>query len=228
MDTNGVALSETISSGYSSNTSTLNGYRAAGTYGDVVVDFSTGGGAAVSAPTVTILNDNDINVGVIPQLDWTWQAGTTSYNIYRTTVTAGVVTEALADQANVTVSEYTPGAAPGYVSGELAVTYDYVVKAVNSDGTESAGSTAVTANDVIGPKVTSVLCNGGGAGADIVRVTFDEDVAEAAAETIANYTITLDPSTTTVSSVSASKSRVKALLFLPGLYYILSLKTSGL
>lgn len=174
---------------------------------DIVANFTTGGGATVAAPTVVILNDNILDeAGVTnPQLDWTWQAGAASYNVYRTTTVGGATVGSMELETNVTVSSYTPAGVNTigtYISGELPATYSFVVKAVNSDGTESAGSTAVTANDVIGPAdPAGPVC----AGTDLT-LTFAEDVAEAAAETAANYTVT--DGALTISSIAASGTSV--------------------
>ena len=172
--------------------------------GNFVVDFTTGGGVAVAAPVITLVNDASIDVGVAPIFDWVWQAGAASYNVYRSTSTGGVVTGGMDFQINRTTSDYAP-AAPAYISGELPVTYDYIVKAVNSDGVESDGSAAVTVNDAVGPTVAAAVCNGGGAGLDVLRVTFSENVAETAAEVVGSYTVTeggITPTPTTATLFS--------------------------
>jgi hypothetical protein len=187
MDDNDQGLDESISQGFVTP--------------DVVASFSTGGGATVAAPTVSITNANTLDVGSNVNLDWTWGSGAASYNVYRTTTTGGVVTGAMDLVSNVTVSDATD-AAKAFVSGELAETYAYVVKGVNSDGVEGAGSTAVTAADVIGPADPTAACAG-----SVVTLTFAEDVAEAAAEA-ASYTLGGADAGLTVDSVVASGTTV--------------------
>ncbi|MBI5197847.1 MAG: hypothetical protein HZA19_04470 [Nitrospirae bacterium] len=72
------------------------------------------------------------------------------------------------------------------------MTYDYQVKAVNSDGVESAASEKVTAKDALGPKITSVAVPvistpGDGAVRDYdLIISFNEPLNETTVETLAN------------------------------------------
>jgi hypothetical protein len=207
MDDNDQALDMANSQAYETgNTDTLDGTRGAGPFNEIVVNFSTGGGTEVAAPTVTITNSSTLDTGSAPVLDWSWQTGASSYNVYRTTKTAGVTTDAMKLVSNVTVSGYTSGAL-AFVDGELAQSYDFVVKAVNSDGTEGTASTAVSAADVIGPADPQTTGGGGlyGCGitaADEVTIAFAEPLNEAAAETTTAYTLGGADAALTVSSAT--------------------------
>ena len=190
--------------------------------GAVVATFTTSNPVAVTAPTVVVLNSSSLDEAAfaVPNLDWTWGAGASYYNLYRTDTTAGVVTSAmqLINNGALTASSFIDqGAASNspvttYVDGELAVTYTYVAKAVNADGIESDGSTAVVAADLNGPVATGAAC----AGTD-VTVSFaggTEVLAEGAAETAANYTLGGADTALTISSIVAGTN--SAVLTLNG------------
>lgn len=89
-------------------------------------------------------------------------------------------------------------------AGHVKLTYSYIVKSVNSDGTEGAGSTAVTAADVTG----SNIVNAGATfitdiidGNSTVTVFFTEPLDETSAETATNYTLSgISGTAPTVSS----------------------------
>lgn len=89
-------------------------------------------------------------------------------------------------------------------AGHVKLTYSYIVKSVNSDGTEGAGSTAVTAADVTG----SNILNAGATfitdiidGNNTITVFFTEPLDETSAETATNYTLSgISGTAPTVSS----------------------------
>ena len=171
-----------------------------------IVSFTTNGGATASAPTVTLTNSSSINYHFVdPALDWNPVSGAKSYNVYRamnqvwgSTSNSG----AYALITNVNVSNYTDTTIPdndadGYDFIEdqaTKLTYSYYVTSVNSDYTESAGSTAVTAEDKVAPRLDMAV---GTFVADLqdgnssLTVSFDEPVDEALAETASNYSITV-------------------------------------
>ena len=89
-------------------------------------------------------------------------------------------------------------------NGHVKLTYSYIVKSVNSDGTEGAASTAVTAADVTG----SNIVNAGATfitdiidGNNTITVFFTEPMDETSAETATNYTLSgISGTAPTVSS----------------------------
>jgi len=198
MDANDEPLDEANSTGH--------------TAGTIVATFSTSAAAAVTAPTVAVINSASLDEGVFaaPILDWNWGAGAAYYNVYRTDSAAGVVNSAmqLVNATNLTTSTFTDAGGASndpittYKNGELALSYSYIVRAVNADGTESADSTAVVAADVNGPSnAPTAACAGG---TTDVTVTFNEDVAETAAETVANYTLGGADAALTISNIVAT------------------------
>lgn len=171
-----------------------------------IISFTTKGGATTTAPSVTLTNSSSIDyTGVNPILDWLPLSGAKSYNVYRAMNQVwGSTSNSGAYQliANPQVSNYTDAAIPdtdadGYTfieDQQTKLTYNYIVKGVNSDNTESDGSTAVTAEDKVKPRLDT---NAAAFAADIaddnstITLSFNEPMDEAAAETAGNYVITV-------------------------------------
>ena len=189
----------------------------------LAVNFTTNGGATAAAPTIALVNAASINATslttgapVATTLNWLPTSGAKGYNVYRTmnevwgattvahptvkinptalfvTNSTDTFTDATLTPPNLDYVEY----------GNVKQTYTYVVKAVNSDGSESAASSAVTAADVVAPRLIAsgqaVVCHGfvPAANADcnangkIINITipFDEEMDKGSASTPANYT----------------------------------------
>lgn len=194
------------------------------------VDFSTRGATAVAAPSVAIVNSGSIGHGTTSvALDWSPVAGATNgYNVYRSEIQSGR-TEPMVLLAQVALSTYTDNTA-AFVSGVVALSYNYSVTAVNADLDESALSAAVLARDVIPPSIpvlastcvtpsgTSMLplpspantVNGQ------VRITFSEPMPEGVVENISNYTLasaTLAPATLAIGTATQVTSTQVVLEF---------------
>lgn len=179
------------------------------TVGEGIVTFTTNGAAAAAAPTVTLVNSASIDsTGDDPILDWASVSGAKAYNIYRaknqvwgTTTNAGVY--AYVDTADT--SDFTDTTIPDddgdgleFVENlQTKLTYSYVVKSVNADGTESAASTAVTAADSVKPGILGVAGTGaialpadGLSATYYITVQFGESMDETTVEAaVANYVI---------------------------------------
>lgn len=137
----------------------------------------------------------------------TWGTTTTAapYRLINTVGAAGVTVSNSDYSDNFTddvngdkgiINDTTNGAlsaATNFVeAGHVKLTYSYIVKSVNSDGTEGAASTVVTAADVIGSNIvnagavfTADLIDGNGT----ITVFFSEPLDETIAETATNYTL---------------------------------------
>jgi hypothetical protein len=182
--------------------------------------FTTNGGATALAPTIALVNAASINAAslttgpaVTPTLDWLPTSGAMGYNIYRATNqvwgAGATIIAGAAVKINTGLFLGSGGQDPtfpvlglDYVdnTGAGALTYTYTVKAVNSDGTESAASNAVTAADVVAPSLVAngaVVC-GAAAACDpttgkitSITIPFDEQMNKASAQTVANYTSTV-------------------------------------
>jgi len=144
--------------------------------GDLITaSFSTGGGTTVTTPVVTVTNSSVLDYNVMPKLDWPVVSGAKSYNVYRSTLNGTVVVDAMRLVGNVARSDYTESVASadditspgtglpfnsahdqGTSHGEEAQTYDYYVRAVNSDGDESANSVKATASDSVGASLPNL------------------------------------------------------------------------
>lgn len=190
----------------------------------LVDSFTTNGGATAAAPTIALVNRASINATstngapMAATLNWLPTSGAKGYNVYRTMNEVwGATTIAHPTvKINPTVLFVTNATDPftdatltppnlDYVEyGNVKQTYGYVVKAVNSDGTESAASNAVTAADVVAPSLaavpngllatTAVVC-GAAATCDpttgkitAITIPFDEQMDQVSASTPANYT----------------------------------------
>jgi Bacterial Ig-like domain len=181
--------------------------------------FTTNGGATALAPTIALVNAASINAAsmtsppVTPTLDWLPTSGAMGYNIYRATnrvwgagatIIAGAAVKIntnglILGSGGPDVSFTLAGLDYVDNTGAGALTYTYTVKAVNSDGTESAASNAVTAADVVAPSLWpdgAVVCGGPAAtcvNGKIIAITvpFDEQMDKTSAQTVANYTSTV-------------------------------------
>jgi hypothetical protein len=189
------------------------------------VDFTTFGGVAAAAPSVTIANSTSLDYNSSPQLDWTPTSGAKYYAVYRsmvqnwgtttvdhpyqllgTTYNSSYSDSIAADTAvtGVGVGNYPTDQNKKFVeNGSVKLTYKYLVKAVNSDNIEGAASTAVTAVDAVGPNLT----NNAALNADIIdgnstiTLYFTEPLNKAAAQTTANYTLSgISPALTITSA----------------------------
>jgi len=171
--------------------------------GTVVASFTTGGGATVdTGPTVTVVTTNIDSTTTTINLDWIWTAGASSYNVYRSTTTAGAVTANLTLLGNVATSSYTDVAA-AFINGELTQSHSYEVRAVNSDGVESTTNTAVSAADTVGPGSSAGTAITAACSGNDIQVTFHEEVNETDAESAANYTVNdATPAAVTVNGAS--------------------------
>jgi hypothetical protein len=201
--------------------------NACNTAGTTLVNFTTNGAAAAAAPVVTINNSTSLDYIGSPVLDWLPVSGAVGYHVYRATIEAGVTTpytmfgeDSVGPCArSVSLSTYIDatdcgdgaGPVPAFTDGQNKVTYSYTVRSVNADGSESADSNTVTAEDAVKPTF-SVATNatGGPGGVGLITLTFSEPVDEASAETVANYALTRSvvPAAPTVASAVASVSSV--------------------
>jgi len=172
------------------------------------VKFSTLGATSVSAPTVAIVNAASLsNVDQNVVLDWSPVSGATNgYNVYRSDIQPGRVGPN-AFLGKVTGSEYTDPTVP-FVNGELPLSYNYSVSALNGDLVESALSTKVLARDVIAPSVpdldpgapvvTTICTQPGQTSVTLppanttngqVSIIFSEPMPESVVENISNYAV---------------------------------------
>lgn len=177
--------------------------------------FTTNGGATALAPTIALVNAASINAAslttgspVTPTLDWLPTSGAMGYNVYRATNqvwgAGATIIAGAAVKINPTLILGSGGPDPTFTgldyvdnTGAGALTYTYTVKAVNSDGTESAASNAVTAADVVAPSLDTsggpVVC-GAAASCDAttgkitaITIPFDEQMDKLSAQTATNY-----------------------------------------
>jgi hypothetical protein len=90
----------------------------------------------------------------------------------------------------------------------IKLTYSYVVKAVNSDGVETA-STAVSAADVVGPKLTGNYSAQLAAGTNTLVLQFNEPLDKTSAQTASNYALSnVDPVTITSATYNEATWQV--------------------
>jgi len=157
---------------------------------DIVASFSTSGGATLAAHTdlAMVTANVDSGTGTVT-LDWNWQAGAAGYNVYRSTTEGSGSTAFNAGSFDLLVADHNVSnyddTTVGFITGELPVSYSYVIRAVNSDGVESANSNAVSAADVTNVRLTAVAAFSDAdsdGNCETTTLTFGEAVSEAAAE----------------------------------------------
>ncbi len=168
-----------------------------------IVNFTTNGGATAAAPSVVLTDSASLdqadttNFTNIPCLDWLPVSGAKFYNVYRTrnevwgaTVNTGAAQ--LMTASAISASGWCDAAVTFVEHDQVKLTYDYTVKSVNSEGTESDGSTAVNAKDVIGANLANTGSFVGqiNDSDDQITIYFNEQLDEATAETAANYSLT--------------------------------------
>jgi len=190
---------------------------------------------------LAIVNKQNLDEGGThnPRLDWAPASGAKGYNVYRATneVWQGVLQAGAYELLNagnpVQQSEYTDAlVAPFYVERlQTQLTYSYIVKAINADGTEAAPSLEVVASDTVGPTLmvapsfTSLLSQSLFGSPltvnanDTLTLSFNEPLDEASVKA-ATYVITYGTGTTilapTVSSVVYSAATNSVILTLSG------------
>lgn len=175
------------------------------------VSFTTFGGAAAAAPSVTITNSANLDYNSSAVLDWNPTSGAKYYAVYRSMVQnwgtttnvhpyqlLGTTYDSIytdASAADIAVGANYPAAQnKKFVeNGSIKLTYTYLVKAFNSDNVDGAASAAVTAVDVNGPQLLAsqaavILLDLMNAD-NTVRLYFNEPLDEATAEVAANYTL---------------------------------------
>ncbi len=192
----------------------------AGVAGKAYVSFTTNGGATAAAPTNVLLTNSaslDAKKGAIaataPTFDWLPVSGAKAYNIYRSMkqvwgagASAPVNTHPAVklNAAPLLVTNYTDATLADYVeNGSVKLAYDYTVTALNSDSIESAPSTAVTAQDVIPPKLLQV---GTSATVSSITLAFDEVVDPATATNKLNYNVSLTAGAVVVPVASVTEN----------------------
>lgn len=194
------------------------------------VSFSTNGAAAAAAPAISAVNaasmDNASGCNQ-PIIDWVATSGATSYNVYRSTDEVWGATRnagAFAKINNVLNSAFTDGCLhfDEFGGSGPTVEYNYFVKAVNADGTESDASNTVNFKDSVGPAMVpfslAILDTNGDGKCETIRVTFDERLDEASATTPANYTYNLgttEAATLTPTAVTYNDSPRVVTLTVP-------------
>lgn len=215
----------------------------------LAVDFTTNGGATAAAPTIAITNAASINATsfttgapVAVSLDWLPTSGAKGYNIYRTMNEVwGATTNAHPTVKLNTTAQLTTNYSDGFSNcwdpalatftakcdyvenNAVKLTYSYVVKAVNSDGTESAASSAVVAADAVAPRLvagTAVACGNASTTCDAtntnitaITIPFDEQMDKVSATTPANYAgsvVTFSSATYTPATITAGPAILAA------------------
>lgn len=179
------------------------------------VSFTTNGGNTAAAPAITITNSASLQTiiqsptagGGTAIVDWIPVSGAKGYNVYVATDEIwGATTQAGQYALVATVNPSQASVPVGFVEDAgIKLVNRIKVRSVNSDGVESADSNVVTAQDNVGASINNAppfntaqiaglaLPADGGSDTDgSITVFFNEFVNEAAAETIANYTIALD------------------------------------
>jgi hypothetical protein len=158
---------------------------------DCTVYFTTSGAPTASAVTNLVwVNDGLIDTAGQATLDWTAISGAKKYNVYRRKNQVWGATTINHDYVKIaesTGSFYADGTGPDGIAGtaddgnlpmvennEIKLTYDYMVRAVNSDGGESGNSNVVTVSDM-------------GAGVRQIVVPFNEAMDEATVINPANW-----------------------------------------
>ncbi|MBI5097015.1 MAG: hypothetical protein HZB32_05160 [Nitrospirae bacterium] len=167
----------------------------AGAY--TATSFTTNGAAAAAAPAVTLVNATSIDyTGVNPVLDWNPVPGAKGYNVYRamnevwgTTSNNGaygfVDSSPTSDFEDTAIVDVDLDGATFVENGQTKLTYGYIVRSVNADGTESADSTPVTAADAVGPQITAATALT--SNPTTVTLTFGEFLDEVTGETVGNF-----------------------------------------
>ncbi len=197
--------------------------------------FTTNGAPTAAAiADLSIYNSASINAITgpgtqIPTLDWAPVSGAKAYNVYRQMVQVWPGTTAVTEVAPYTLigsgagSTFTEASALDFVeNGEIQLKYNYVVRAVNSDATESGDSNVVTAADVIASRITATTAPSTFL-ADIADnnktlvVSFNEPMRESTIVTPGNWTISgVTGTTMTVTAVRYDSQNLQATLTLSG------------
>jgi len=198
-----------------------------------------------SKPALTITN-NTVDYNTFPvMIDWLPIAGAASYDVYRSS-TGGATTIAKKFIGNVTTSSFSDSdtsvdAANGGVTGnatdgqgyennfgttallngDFPVTNSYTVVPVNANHTAGAESAALSVKDTVSPRLNALAANFAVADSDgdnqcDVTLSFNEPVAEAAAETAANYTFNPGPTVATLTASTALAAADATLTSAPG------------
>lgn len=174
--------------------------------GLATINFTTNGGSDVAAPAITITNSASLQTSVIAVVvDWIPVSGAKEYNVYvaedevwDTTQEGQFILADTVQISNATVNvNFVEDAA-------IKLVNRIKVRAVNSDGVESADSNVVTAQDNVGASINNAAPNNtepatglalpadGGSDTGSMTVFFNEFVNETTAETLANYSIARD------------------------------------
>jgi hypothetical protein len=181
--------------------------------------FTTGGGLAVTSPTIT-----RFGAGNETRIDWLPMANAFTYHVYIARIIDGVTSSYLyADATPLTTYDIqnsalfaaggayegtnTPGSNVPFNNGETKITYSVYVVTVNSDGTESTPvSNAVVINDLTRPTATGAWVTATPIGTAIAAgatspvytcdITFSEVMDKVVLQTLGSWTAALTPAAT--------------------------------
>ena len=176
-----------------------------------LVDFTTNGAVTPAVvSTLAVTNRATLNAAGAPIVDWLPVSGAKEYNVYRAKSTAGGAFGAYERISTEVNSDYSETVS--FVEGGLKVAYKYMVRPVSLDNIESADSTSVVGTDIAQDNWTPAVAGAGITGvavtSKVVTVIFNEQMDEASAETLANYTLAV----TTGANAPATAPALPALV----------------